>query len=323
MSPDTKKELLSIIVPCYNEEEVLPLFYSEVTAVLENMDCDYELLFVDDGSSDGSLKIMKELAGKNPKVFYYSFSRNFGKEAGIYAGLQNARGDYVVFMDADLQDPPSLLPTMMDTLRSGEYDSVATLRETREGEPPVRSFFARAFYRFINRISSVKIKDGARDFRMMNRKMTDAILSMCEYNRFSKGIFSWVGFRTHWIAYQNKERAAGTTKWSFWGLAKYAFEGIINFSEAPLSFISFLGFFMTIASFVYLIYTILRKLIIGNAVSGWATIVCIVVLMSGVQFLCIGLIGKYVAKTYLETKNRPIYIISETNRKKEDGDASA
>ena len=238
--------LLSLIVPCYNEQEALPLFYREASAVLASMDCDYELLFINDGSRDGTLAVMKELAAADPRVLYFSFSRNFGKEAAMYAGFCNARGDYIAVMDADLQDPPSPLPEMLKILMSGEYDSVATRRADREGEPPVRSWFARRFYSLINRISDADIVDGARDFRLMTRDMKDAILSMGEYNRFSKGIFGWVGFRTFWMPYKNTERVAGQTKWSFWGLMKYAIDGILSFSQAPLDIASWFGFLMTV-----------------------------------------------------------------------------
>ena len=305
--------LLSLIVPCYNEEEALPLFYSEVTKVLRQMDCGHELILVNDGSSDKTLSIMKELAASDPNVYYYSFSRNFGKEAAMYAGFCNARGDYVAVMDADLQDPPSLLPEMVKLLESGEYDSVATRRADRTGEPPIRSWFARLFYRLINKISDADIVDGARDFRLMTRDMKDAILSMSEYNRFSKGIFGWVGFKTYWMPFENVERIAGTTKWSFWKLFRYAFDGIINFSNAPLNIASWFGIMMTCVSFLFLIIIVVRRLVWGDPVAGWASTICVIIFIGGLQLFCLGIIGQYLAKTYMETKNRPHYIISDTN----------
>ena len=305
--------LLSIIVPCYNEQEALPIFYREASAVLSQMDCDYELLLINDGSKDRTLAIMKELAASDPHVFYFSFSRNFGKEAAMYAGFCNARGDYIAVMDADLQDPPSLLPEMVKVLAGGEYDSVATRRSDRAGEPPVRSWFARRFYALINRISDADIVDGARDFRLMTRDMKDAILSMTEYNRFSKGIFGWVGFKTMWLPYENVERVAGETKWSFWKLFKYAIDGIINFSQAPLSIASWFGMLMTAFSFLFLVFIVLRRLIFGDPVAGWASTICVIIFIGGLQLFCLGIIGQYLAKTYMETKHRPHYIVSDTN----------
>ena len=305
--------LISIIVPCYNEQEALPIFYREASAVLSQMDCDYELLLINDGSKDNTLAIMKELAASDPHVFYFSFSRNFGKEAAMYAGFCNARGDYIAVMDADLQDPPSLLPEMVKVLAGGEYDSVATRRTDRAGEPPVRSWFARRFYALINRISDADIVDGARDFRLMTRDMKDAILSMTEYNRFSKGIFGWVGFKTMWLPYENVERVAGETKWSFWKLFKYAIDGIINFSQAPLSIASWFGMLMTAFSFLFLVFIVLRRLIFGDPVAGWASTICVIIFIGGLQLFCLGIIGQYLAKTYMETKHRPHYIVSDTN----------
>ena len=305
--------LLSLIVPCYNEQEALPLFYQETTKVLRKMQCDYELLLINDGSRDNTLSIMKELAAQDPHVLYFSFSRNFGKEAAMYAGFTNARGDYVAVMDADLQDPPSLLPEMVKILESGEYDSVATRRSDRVGEPPVRSWFARRFYELINRISDADIVDGARDFRLMTRAMKDAVLSMSEYNRFSKGIFGWVGFKTYWMPYENVERVAGETKWNFWKLFKYAIDGIINFSQTPLSIASWFGMLMTGFSFLFLILIVVRRLIWGDPVAGWASTICVIIFIGGLQLFCLGIIGQYLAKTYLEVKNRPHYIISDTN----------
>ena len=305
--------LISIIVPCYNEQEALPIFYREASAVLSQMDCDYELLLINDGSKDRTLAIMKELAASDPHVFYFSFSRNCGKEAAMYAGFCNARGDYIAVMDADLQDPPSLLPEMVKVLAGGEYDSVATRRSDRAGEPPVRSWFARRFYALINRISDADIVDGARDFRLMTRDMKDAILSMTEYNRFSKGIFGWVGFKTMWLPYENVERVAGETKWSFWKLFKYAIDGIINFSQAPLSIASWFGMLMTAFSFLFLVFIVLRRLIFGDPVAGWASTICVIIFIGGLQLFCLGIIGQYLAKTYMETKHRPHYIVSDTN----------
>ena len=305
--------LLSLIVPCYNEQEALPVFYRETAKVLASMDCDCELLLINDGSRDDTLAVMKELAAADPRVLYFSFSRNFGKEAAMYAGFCNARGDYIAVMDADLQDPPSLLPEMVKILQSGEYDSVATRRADRAGEPPVRSWFARRFYSLINRISDADIVDGARDFRLMTREMKDAILSMSEYNRFSKGIFGWVGFKTCWLPFENVERVAGQTKWSFWGLMKYAIDGIISFSQAPLDIASWFGFLMTGIAFLMLIFIVLRRLIFGDPVAGWASTICVIIFIGGLQLFCLGIMGQYLAKTYMEVKNRPHYIISETN----------
>ena len=306
---------LSIIVPCYNEEEALPLFYDEATKVLSKMKCDYELLFVNDGSKDRTLRLLRVLGKKDPHVHYLSFSRNFGKEAAMYAGFCNASGDYVAVMDADLQDPPALLPEMVKILRQGKYDSVATRREDREGEPPIRSWFARRFYALINKISDAEIMDGARDFRMMKRDMVNAIVNMTEYNRFSKGIFGWVGFETYWLPYKNTERVAGKTKWSFWSLLKYAVDGIINFSQSPLNIASWFGIGMTFCSILALIFIVVRRLFWGDPVQGWASLVSVIVFIGGLQLFCLGVIGQYVAKTYLEVKNRPHYIVSESNLK--------
>ena len=308
--------LVSIIVPCYNEQDALPLFYRETTRVLEKMDCDHELILVNDGSLDNTLPVMKDLASKDPRVFYFSLSRNFGKESAMYAGLCNARGDYMAVMDADLQDPPSLLPKMLELLKSGEYDCVATRRMDRVGEPPVRSWFAKRFYRLINQISDADIVDGARDFRLMTRAMTNAVLSMGEYNRFSKGIFGWVGFKTFWLPYENVERAAGVTKWSFWKLFGYAIDGIINFSDAPLHMASWFGILMTAVSILSLLFIVVRRLIWGDPVAGWASTICVIIFIGGLQLFCLGIIGQYLAKTYMESKHRPHFIISETNAQK-------
>lgn len=308
------KKTVTLIVPCYNEEASLPIFYNEVCAVAESIsDYDVSLLLVNDGSKDKTLSIMRELSQKDARVRYISFSRNFGKEAAMYAGFCNAKGDYVAVMDADMQDPPSLLPQMLEILESGEYDSVATRRVTREGEPPIRSFFARMFYRIINKISDADIVDGARDFRLMKREMVDAIVAMCEYNRFSKGIFGWIGFKTHWLPYKNIERVAGETKWNFWSLFKYSIDGIVNFSQAPLSIASLMGLFLTLVSFFAVLFIVVRRLLFGDPVAGWASTACIILFMGGLQLLCMGIMGQYMAKTYLEVKKRPHYIIAETN----------
>jgi glycosyltransferase involved in cell wall biosynthesis len=305
---------ISLIIPCYNEEASLPYVYAELVKVSGALDSyEMEYLFINDGSTDGTLAALKGLAARDSRVKYLSFSRNFGKESAMYAGFVNAGGDYVAVMDADLQDPPSLLPQMVEILQSGEYDSVATRRVSRAGEPPIRSFFARQFYRLINRISDADIVDGARDFRLMKREMVDAILAMDEYNRFSKGIFGWIGFKTYWLPFENVERIAGETKWSFWGLFKYALDGIINFSQVPLSLASYGGIFMTFISFIAIVFVIVRRLVFGDPVSGWASLVCIITFIGGIQLFCIGIMGQYLSKTYLETKRRPHYIISETN----------
>lgn len=306
-------KIISIIVPCYNEEESIPLFYNEITSVLRKLDVDYEILFINDGSSDHTLDILKKLSDSDKHILYLSFSRNFGKEAAMFAGFQNVHGDYIAIMDADLQDPPSLLPGMLEYLESGQYDSVATCRTDREGEPPIRSWFARRFYKLINRFSDVDIVDGARDFRLMKRDMVDAIIAMSEYNRFSKGIFGWVGFRTKWLSYENTERAAGETKWSFWKLFRYAIDGIISFSQMPLNLASWIGTFMTAFSFAAILFIIIRKLIFGDPVAGWASTVCVIVFIGGIQLMILGIIGQYLAKTYMEVKGRPHYIVSECN----------
>lgn len=305
---------ISLIVPCYNEQAALPLFYDEVTNALNTMQCAYEILFVNDGSRDETLAILKGFAEKDEHVTYLSLSRNFGKEAAMYAGFCNASGDYVAVMDADMQDPPSLLPEMVKMLETGEYDSVATRRVNREGEPPIRSWFARRFYKLINRISDADIVDGARDFRLMKREMVDAIVAMGEYNRFSKGIFGWIGFKTYWLPYQNVERVAGETKWNFWKLLKYAFDGIINFSEVPLSIASWSGIGMAFVASIMLVVIIIRRLCFGDPVAGWASTMCVIVFIGAIQLFCIGIMGQYLAKTYNETKKRPHYIISESNK---------
>lgn len=305
---------VSIIVPCYNEQESLPIFYGEVIKILDNISSEYEILFVDDGSKDDTLNIIKRFADRNRMVRYISFSRNFGKEAAMYAGFCNASGDYIAVMDADMQDPPGLLPEMLKILNEGDYDSVATRRENRIGEPVIRSWFAAMFYRIINKISDADIVDGARDFRLMKKCMVDAIVQMGEYNRFSKGIFGWVGFRTFWLPYENQERVAGETKWSFAGLMKYALDGIINFSQVPLSLASWFGVTMTLCSFLAIVFIIIRKLLFGDPVQGWTSLVCIITFIGGIQLFCLGIVGQYMAKTYLEVKKRPHYIINESNK---------
>ncbi|MBO5070920.1 MAG: glycosyltransferase family 2 protein [Roseburia sp.] len=305
---------LSLIIPCFNEEVALPFIYEELVKVSAQLaEYEIEYLFINDGSTDRTLTVLKELASSDDRVKYYSFSRNFGKEAAMYAGFCNADGDYVAVMDADLQDPPSLLPQMLEIINTGEYDSVATRRVNREGEPPIRSFFARQFYKIINKISDADIVDGARDFRLMKREMVDAIVELNEYNRFSKGIFGWIGFRTYWLSYQNVERIAGETKWNFWKLFKYAIDGIVNFSQVPLSLASYGGVLLTFVSFIAIIFVIVRRLIWGDPVNGWASLVCIITFIGGIQLFCMGIMGQYLSKTYLETKKRPHYIVAETN----------
>ena len=305
---------ITVAVPCYNEEPVLDLFYSAITAVAKEFPgTEFEFLFIDDGSRDNTLGKVQSFAQKDSRVKYISFSRNFGKEAGIYAGLENATGDYVVIMDADLQDPPFLLPEMYRSITEEGYDSVGSRRVTRKGEPPLRSFFARLFYKIINKISDADIVDGARDYQMMNRKVVDAILSMGEYNRFSKGIFGWIGYRKKWLEYENIERAAGETKWSFWSLMLYAIQGIIAFSTAPLVLSSVLGLLCCVLALVMIVVIIIRTLAFGDPTAGWPSLVCIILLLSGIQMLGIGILGQYLAKTDLETKRRPIYLVAQTN----------
>ncbi|WP_302627071.1 glycosyltransferase family 2 protein [uncultured Eubacterium sp.] len=305
---------ISLIIPCYNEEEALGYLYKELNRVTEIMSkYEFEFLFVNDGSKDKTLDLLKSYAKEDSRVIFLSLSRNFGKEAAMYAGFCNAAGDYVAVMDADMQDPPSLLPEMMSYLESGEYDSVATRRVTRQGEPKIRSFFARKFYKLINRISDADIVDGARDFRLMTRNMVEAIIRIGEQNRFSKGIFGWIGFRTKWLPFENVERVAGETKWSFWGLLKYSIDGIVNFSQAPLQIASLVGLLFTFISFIAIIFIMLRKWIWGDPVSGWPSLACIITFIGGIQLFCMGIIGQYLAKTYMEVKGRPHYIIGETN----------
>lgn len=311
-------EKITVVVPCYNEEAALGAFYRAITAIAETMaEVAFEFLFINDGSKDQTLKIIKGFAKQDERVKYISFSRNFGKEAGIYAGLENASGDYVVVMDADLQDPPALLPEMYRYIKEEGYDCVGTRRVNRKGEPPIRSLFARIFYRLINRISDANVVDGARDFQMMNRDVVQAILSMKEYNRFSKGIFGWIGFQKKWLEYENIARVAGETKWSFWKLFLYALEGIVAFSTAPLVIASMFGLVCCVLAFVMILVIIFRTLCFGDPTAGWPSLVCIILLLSGIQMLGIGILGEYLAKTYLETKRRPIYLVRESNVKKE------
>ena len=310
-------EKISVVVSCYNEEKALPLFYNEMERIrkkdFEGI-VEFEYIFVNDGSKDNTLKIIKELNQKDSKVRYISFSRNFGKEAAMYAGLEAADGDYVTLMDADLQDPPSLLRQMYEAIKNEGYDSVGTRRVTRKGEPPIRSFFARMFYKIINKMSNIEMVDGARDYRLMKRQVVDSIISLKEYNRYSKGLFSFVGFDTKWIEYENVERVAGETKWSFWKLFKYALEGITAFSTTPLIFSSIIGLIFCLVAFIAIIFIIVKTLVYGDPTAGWPSMACIVVFVSGIQLFTIGIIGQYLSKTYLEVKRRPIYIIKETEK---------
>lgn len=306
-------KILSIIVPCYNEEESVPLFYAETLRqepFFHEKDVDLEFIFVDDGSRDGTAAAVRRLHEKDERVHLISFSRNFGKEAAIVAGLEASSGDFCVLMDADLQDPPAILPEMYGYIEEG-YDSVATRRVDRKGEPPIRSFFARRFYGLMRRISKTEIVDGARDYRLMTRQVTDAILSMKEYNRFSKGIFGWVGYRTKWIEYENVQRVAGETKWSFWKLFLYSLDGIMAFSTAPLSIASFFGILFCFAAFIFMVFIFIRALLYGDPVAGWPSMVCIISFIGGVQLLCIGIMGQYMSKLYMEVKQRPKYLVKE------------
>lgn len=308
------KKLISVIVPCYNEQEVLNLFYDEITRVAGEMTgYDFEFIFVNDGSRDNTLAICKQLAEKDERVKYISFSRNFGKEAGIFAGFEKSKGDLVCMMDADLQDPPALLPEMVKAIEEEGYDSVATRRVTRKGEPPIRSFFARMFYKLMNKISKTEIVDGARDYRLMTRQFVNSLLELKEYNRFSKGLFGWVGYNTKWLEYENVERAAGETKWSFWKLLLYSIEGIMAFSTVPLAISAVIGILFCVVSFVAILFIIAKTLIFGDPVAGWPSTACLILFVGGVQLFCIGIVGQYLSKAYLEIKGRPIYICKETN----------
>lgn len=311
-------EKCSIVVPCYNEEETIQIFYDEIKRYIPNMiDLEFEFIFVDDGSRDNTLNEIKRLSATDERVKYISFSRNFGKEAGLYAGLEAAAGDYIVTMDVDLQDPPFLLEEMYKVVKEEGYDCAATMRTDRKGEAPIRSWFARKFYGIINKISNADIVDGARDYRFMTRQMVESVLSMKEYNRFSKGIFGWIGFKTKWIPFENVERSAGATKWSFWKLFLYALEGIIAFSTTPLWVASLLGVFCCFLAVIVLIFIVVRALIYGDPVAGWPSMISAIIFIGGLQLFCMGILGMYVSKLYLEAKQRPIYITRETNIKKE------
>lgn len=306
---------ISIVVPCYNEAEVINIFYDELKKIQDELKIDFEVIFVDDGSKDKTLDLIREVS-LNKGVRYISFSRNFGKEAAMLAGLKAATGEYVAVMDADLQDPPYLLKEMYNILKEGEYDSVATRRVSRKGEPIIRSFFARIYYKIINKISKTEIVDGARDYRLMTRQMVNSVLEVTEYNRFSKGIFSWVGYNTKWLEYENVERAAGTTSWSFFRLFLYSLESIVAFSTLPLSIASIFGILFCFIAFIIIVIIIIKTLVIGDPTSGWPSMACIMFFIGGIQLLCTGIIGQYLAKTYLEVKKRPIYIIKETEKTK-------
>lgn len=310
-------EKISIIVPCYNEEEAMPLFYDEICKTASTFDkVDFEFIFVNDGSRDRTLEVARDLAKKDKRVRYISFSRNFGKEAAMLAGLEYSVGDYVAIMDADLQDPPSMLHDMYDGIKNEGYDCVATRRVNRKGEPPIRSFFAKCYYKLINKISDTEIVDGARDYRLMSRQMVDSILSLKEYNRFSKGIFSWVGYNTKWLEYKNVERVAGTTKWNFWKLFLYSLESIVAFSTVPLAISSIIGIMFFLISMIMIVFIIVRTITFGDPVAGWPSLVCIIFFVSGVQLFGIGVIGQYLSKLYLEVKGRPVYIVKETEKDK-------
>jgi hypothetical protein len=312
-------ELISLIVPCFNEESALPLFWEKVSQVMEQMkEQEFEVIFVDDGSTDGTMVEIEKLAIADTRVKYVSFSRNFGKESAMYAGFQYAKGDYIATMDADLQDPPDLLPELYHAVAVEGYDSAATRRVTRRGEPPVRSFFAHMFYRLINRMSNVDIVDGARDFRFMNRKFVNALLELKEYNRFSKGLFGWVGFKTKWIEFENVKRVAGETKWSFWKLFKYSIEGMVAFTTTPLVVASFAGFLLCLLSFIATIFIVVRKSLMGDPVPGWPSLACIITFLSGILLFFMGILGQYMAKMYLEIKDRPIYLVDKTNMEKKN-----
>jgi len=305
---------ISIVIPCFNEEKTVPLFFDEVEKF--RGDYEFEYLFIDDGSSDGTLAAIKKLANVHESVRFVAFSRNFGKEAALYAGLQASTGDLVTVMDVDLQDPPELLPVMIDKVINSNIDCIGTRRSTREGEPAIRSFFAKKFYQLINKISDTEMIDGARDYRMMTRQMVDAVLELAEYNRFSKGLFSWVGFKTEYLSFENRERVAGETSWSFWKLFNYSIDGIVNFSDTPLNIASFVGALSCIGSGIAILFIILRALLFGDPTSGWPSLVSIVLFIGGIQLLCLGIIGKYIGKIFLETKKRPVYIVRETEKQK-------
>ena len=303
---------ISIVVPCFNEEEAIPIFYEETLKVLKTMGLDsYEFVFVDDGSKDKTLEVLQNLVIKDNFVHFLSFSRNFGKESALYAGLSKSKGKYIAVMDVDLQDPPSLLPKMLDAIEKEGFDCAATRRVTRKNEPIIRSFFARKFYKIMGKLSDVPVVDGARDFRLMTEQYKNAVLSLCEKNRFTKGIFPWVGFKTKWFEYENVERVAGKTKWSFWKLFLYSIDGIIGFSTKPLAFSAVAGIFGILISFAFIVFIIIRRLVFGDPVQGWASLVCIILFVSGVQLFTTGIVGLYIAKIYTEVKQRPIFIIKE------------
>ncbi|MDR3046229.1 MAG: glycosyltransferase family 2 protein [Bacteroidales bacterium] len=308
----THNQQLSIIVPCYNEEETVALFVAETDRQTVDLPLELVYYFIDDGSSDGTLEAIKELSRQHPRIKYLSFSRNFGKEAALLAGLQAAKGDFIAVMDADLQDPPELLKQMYDEIQKG-YDIVGARRTNRKSEPPIRSFFAKQFYKLINQISETEMVDGVRDFRMMTRQVVDAVLSLEEVNRFSKGLFSWVGFKTSYISYENRERVAGTTSWHFWGLVKYSIEGIVNFSETPLNIATFIGFITFIGSIFLGLFYVIKAFAIGDPVPGFPTLITILLFFGGLQLFCLGILGKYIAKIFLESKRRPVYIVREKN----------
>lgn len=309
-----EKKLISIVVPCYNEESTLEILYKELNRVTNELSAyDFEYVFVNDGSKDNTFSILKEMAATDEKVKYVSFSRNFGKEAALLAGLKNAKGDMVATMDADMQDPPALLPEMVGYVESGEYDNAATRRVTRKGEPIIRSFFARAFYKMMHHMTDIELVDGARDYRVMNRAMVDSIIALQEYNRFSKGIFSWVGYETKWVEYENVERSAGETKWSFWKLLRYSVDGIVSFSNTPINLASYMGLFLTGTSMIALFFIVGRALLFGDPVAGWPSTASIITFIGGVQLFVMGVMGQYISKTYMEVKRRPHYIVKETN----------
>ena len=314
------KDLISVVVPCYNESEVLPKFMGVLDGIIARMNyVDFQVVLVNDGSRDNTLEVMKKISADESVVKYVSFSRNFGKEAAMYAGLAHADGDYVAIMDADLQDPPEFLEEMYKAVTEEGYDCAAARRVTRKGEPPIRSFFARMFYKLMAKMSTTEVVDGARDFRLMNRKFVDALLNCHEYNRFSKGMFGWVGFKTKWIAYENVERVAGQTKWNFWSLFKYSIEGIVAFSTTPLVFASFIGILFCLIAFIAVLFIVIRKFAFGDPVAGWASMTCIITFLGGLQLFFMGVFGQYLAKTYLEVKGRPIYIVSETDMEEKEG----
>lgn len=307
-------KLVSIVIPCYNEQETIEVMNDELNKVVDTIEAyEFEYIFVNDGSKDKTLDVIRKLVTVNTGVKYISFSRNFGKEAALLAGLAHARGMYVATMDADLQDPPVLLPEMIRLMETGEYDNVASRRVSRKGEPLIRSAFARLFYKLMRKMTKIDIADGARDYRLMSRQMVDSILALPEYNRFSKGIFAWVGYRTKWLEFENVERVAGETKWSFWQLVHYSFEGIVNFSNAPLMFSSYFGLFLTLVAFIAIVFIVIRALLFGDPVAGWPSTVCIITFIGGIQLFCMGIMGQYISKTYMEVKGRPKYIIQETN----------